>query len=604
MTSSNAVRRLPNLRVYNHTGSKEAILSDEQRTKAEQTRLKDWITFYRHNMSFFVEHYLGITLYLYQRLWITWIASSTNFLGVASRASAKSWLIAVYSIAKSILYPGSRIVLASSTKQQAGLIISQHARSLYDNHPNVRREIKSITTNQNTYEIRFKNGSFVTVVVSGESGRGNRANVLVLEERRLIPKETIDEILRPFAITRQPPYLKNAKYARMAEEPQEIIITSAYYKSYDWYPEAKSLIKKIVAGDNRIKAIFLDYNILLRHGIRTKRKMESERELFDPISFLMEYGNIPFGESSMAFFKLDLFNRNIKRAWRPITTEDFLTKKKNAYDIPKRPEEVRLVGVDIAMRAGSATDNTIISCARLFPSKKGYQIDYSYMESHNGRNTLEQALRIKQICHEFEADAMILDIANAGISIYDAMSQVTKDDTRGVEYPAYTVLPLNEIEKGLYEDLSNRTLAKDAVPFIFPIVATQQINSEIAVTFREKLKSKMINFLVDDNTAEEFLIKSGNKDIIDQNAPERRAYLLQPHLQTTLAINETISLDMDTTGAAGLIKLVEPPGGRKDRYSSMSYLCYYVSILDRGILQDNYTAYEDELEFLNSFQLA
>lgn len=591
---------------YNRTGNRESVLTDEAYTQSKKERIKDWVTFYRQNMSFFVEHYLGVTLHLYQRLWISWMATSTNFLAVASRASAKSWLTALYSIARSILYPGSIIVLASSTKQQAGLIISQHCRALYESSPNIRRETESITTNQNVYEMIFRNGSTIKVVVSGEGGRGNRSTVNVLEERRLIPKSTIDEIIRPFSISRQPPYMKNAKYSsikELVEEPQEIIITSAYYKSYDWYPEAKQLLRKVANDDENVKCLFLDYTILLKHGIRTMRKMRSEKEIFDPIAFDMEYGNIPYGESSMAFFKLSLFNRNINRAWRPIRNEDYLAKKKNQYDIPKGESEKRVVCVDVAVRAGRENDNTIITCARLFPGRKGYQTDNVYMESHKGKNTMEQALRIKQICHEFDANALVLDAGGVGIGIYDALSAVTKDEVRGVEYPAYTVLPTDEIDDKLYDDLSNRTLAKNAIPFIFPIIATQQLNSHIAIVFREKMKNKMINFLADDNTAEEFLIKAGNKDIINLEEPERRAYLLQPHLQTTLAINECISLNMDMVGASGLVKLVEPSGGRKDRYSSLSYLAYYVSLLDKEILQDSYTSWDDEVEFLGSFQV-
>ena len=55
---------------------------------------------------------------------------------------------------------------------------------------------------------------------------------------------------------------------------------------------------------------------------------------------------------------------------------------------------------------------------------------------------------------------------------------------------------------------------------------------------------------------------------------------------------------MALTGAAGLIKLVEPDGARKDRYTSVSYLNYYVSLLDTDLLQDEYTSLDDEKAFL------
>jgi hypothetical protein len=175
---------------------------------------------------------------------------------------------------------------------------------------------------------------------------------------------------------------------------------------------------------------------------------------------------------------------------------------------------------------------------------------------------------------------------------------ITKDETRGVEYPAYTVQNSEHIEQKLYDELRGRTLAKEAKECIFPIYGSSSLNSLIAVKFRERLKSRLVRFLVDDNTEEEFLIKSGNKDILDQDDLGLRAYLLQAHIQTSLLINECISLEMDLSGAQGFIKLVEPDGARKDRYSSCSYLNYYASLLDTSLLKEAYTSLDDEEAFL------
>jgi len=427
----------------------------------------------------------------------------------------------------------------------------------------------------------------------------HRSNITVLEERRLIPTVIIDSIIRPFLVSRQPPYMMKPEYSaieELREEPIEIIITSAHYKTYEWYPEIKKFIKKMAEGDPDIKAIFFDYLISLHHGIKTKKQMKKENETLDPITFLMEYGNIPYGSSSLSFYKLGLFNRDVKKSWRPITDEEYITTRKNPYDIIKRADEMRIVSVDVAMRAGSTNDNTIISCGRLTPSRKGWITEICYMESHNGKNTALQALRIKQIYKEFQADVLVLDLANAGISVFDALSSVTKDEVRGLEYEAYTVMNSDDVDDKVYEELINRTLGQDAVGCIFPISATSQLNSLIAVKFRERLKKKLVLFLVDDNTEEEFLIKSGNKDILDQEDTGIRAHLLQAHLQTSLFINESIALEMMLQN--GLIKLIEPPGARKDRYTSVSYLNYYVSLMDTQLLKEKYSG-NDELEFLS-----
>ena len=285
------------MKPYSKSGDPVAMLTNEVMTQQKKDRLKSWVTFYRQNPAFFVEHYMEVPLYPYQRFWITLIAQSNQFLGVASRASAKSWLIAVYAIARSILYPGTITALASSTKAQAGLIISEKCLSLRNEHPNIARETKNIVTNQNKWEMSFKNGSKIQVVVSGEGGRGHRSNVTVLEERRLIPNVIIDSVIRPFLVSRDTPYMKNPKYAEideLKEEPQEIIITSAHYKSAEWWAEAKRIIRKIADGDEDTKGIFFDYLISLKHNIKTKKQMAKDKDDLDPVAFLMEYGNIRF----------------------------------------------------------------------------------------------------------------------------------------------------------------------------------------------------------------------------------------------------------------------------------------------------------------------
>lgn len=163
---------LSGMRPYDKMNSPVKMLTEKEMTKQKKDRLKSWITFYRKNPSYFVEHYMGVTLYPYQRFWINLMVRCTEFVGIASRASAKSWLIGVYAIARCILYPGTTIALASSTKAQAGLIISEKCTSLMNEHPNIARETSNIVTNQNKWEMTFYNGSKINVVVSGEGGRG------------------------------------------------------------------------------------------------------------------------------------------------------------------------------------------------------------------------------------------------------------------------------------------------------------------------------------------------------------------------------------------------------------------------------------------------
>jgi len=232
-----------------------------------------------------------------------------------------------------------------------------------------------------------------------------------------------------------------------------------------------------------------------------------------------------------------------------------------------------------------------MTCGRLIPTNKGYEREIVYMESYSGMNTLLQALRIKQLWYDFEADYLVLDILNAGVSLYDMLGAITKDEERGEEYPAMTVMIHKSLDDKLYNELYDRTTGIDPLQIIYPMVGSSPLNSKIAVEMRDKLQKGIIQFLIDENEADDFLTKS-MKGYLDAEDAVGKSLALAPYVQTSLFVNESINLSMSLVG--GNIKLSEPEGGRKDRYSSVSYLNYFASLLDNDLLKETETS-ENEL---------
>ena len=121
-------------------------------------KLLDWITFWRRNPSRFVQRYFGITLYLYQHIILYLMDIFPSICIVAARSAAKSFIIAVYACKEAILRPGSLIVVASATKKQARLIVSEKiAKEILPRSPLLQQEIKTIKDNQNDIEVKFNN---------------------------------------------------------------------------------------------------------------------------------------------------------------------------------------------------------------------------------------------------------------------------------------------------------------------------------------------------------------------------------------------------------------------------------------------------------------
>jgi len=560
------------------------MLREKDFTEQRRKKIKLWTTFYRRNIHRFVEHYFGVKLHFFQKLWIYLMDTSELFMTIASRGISKSWVIGLYALAKGVLYPGSEIVIASGSKKQAGLIVSKHIKGFFqEKYPNIAREIRKITSNNEDWLVELHNGTTIIVVPGTELARGHRATINVYEEFRLIDKNILDTVLTPFLHSRQPPYLMLPEYEHLVEEPKEFYISSCYYKAEWWYEELKTVLKMHYSGENCCFLAF-DYLLAIHHHLVTPKSIKKQRVKLDSIAFMQEYENIPFGENVDAYYKFEMFKRNrkIKRAFYPFRKDNY-DKKSNPNDLKKSKGELRFVTVDISTRKGKANDNTIIACIRLIPTSQGYHREVVYMESHHGENTLLQSLRIKQVFYDFNADYIILDLQNAGIAVYDQLGVVTKDEERGEEFPAMTTMWHESMDKKTFEELRERTLALNALPIIFPISADADTNDKIAVQFRDKLQLNMISFVVDEHEAEDWLLKK-SKEFNDTEDTWIKAWYLHPYYQMTELVNESVNLSYSLVG--GKVKLKEPSTGRKDRFTAVAYANYVASLFDVDLLKE------------------
>lgn len=393
-----------------------------------------WVTFFRRNLHRLAIDYLGITLHWYQIIMLYLMGVSRFIVVIASRASAKSFIIALYACCRCILYPNSLIVLASSTKSQSKLLVSEKIeKELMNISPVLRKEISKVKDNQNEIIVYFRNHSTITVVPASENGRGYRSNVIVREEFRQIKKSIDDSILSPFQIIRQTPYMKDPYYTNipeLEEETVDIYISSSWIDNGHWMWDIVDQAWDEMLKDRASCLLAFDEAVAIKHKIKTMRYFQTEKKKQDPLTWRIEFLNERVRENEHAFFSYTLLQQNqkVKHAFYPRTTLDFKTGKKNPHDIPKQPNEVRVVSCDMAFIENKKNDNSIFSCIRLLPEcttytreasedikiDNGYRRIVPYMESVQGGDTTKQAIRIRQLYEDFEADYIVLDTRNAG----------------------------------------------------------------------------------------------------------------------------------------------------------------------------------------------
>lgn len=562
----------------------------ENMSKNERMRsqIKIWTTFYRLNMHRFIEHYFGIELFFFQKILLFFMNLNTFVMIVAARGLSKSFMIAIFACARCVLYPGTKVIIASGVKKQGKLIITEKIEKELMQYPNLAREIKQIKSSSNDATVIFHNGSTIEAVTSSENSRGYRGNILILEEFRMIDEGILNTVLKPFLnVYRQPPYLKKEEYRHLTEENIEIYISSAWYTSH-WMWKSMQSARDMMLKGKETMIFALDYLTSIHHGLLSKKRIQKERDSsdFDEIGFMMEYENLMYGQNSNAIFKLEDItkNRKLKNPFYPIPNIEYSTRKNKKKD-KLRDGEIRVIGVDVALMGGNSNDATVITCLRLIPNGDKYLRKVAYIETLEGSHTDDQAIRIKQLFEDFQASYVALDCHGNGMSIYDALVKVMYDEQRDVEYEAWCAFNDDEMKA--------RAKTPNPLPVVFSIKAGNRLNHEIATSLRVNLQSSNIELLVSEIEARDIL--SDKKFFIDAS-PEERANIIQPYLQTTLLVNELVNLEHEIVG--GFVKIKEKSGKRKDRYSSLGFANYLAKILEGENLQqqDNYD-FDDDLVY-------
>lgn len=431
------------LDAYQETVYKKFAKTNYLSSKKNFERVVDWITFYRRNIAVCVEHYLGIPLHWYQIIWLYALNMYLTTVIIAGRASAKSFVIAIFSCVKCILYPGTKIVVASGVKKQAGLIVTEKIqKELIPKSENLRREIRNIKSNGNDTEVNFVNGSSLVIVPASENALGYRCTVLICEEFKRIKKDIVDLVLKPFRMTRRPMFLSNEEPIQLGirymdnptfvEESTNIYISSAAPTS-TWMKGLLDNAVKSKYSDGMSCFWATDYSIALKHQIKTMNELIDTKRTTDSLKWRQEYENEMFRQGNNNYFSYTLLTQvqKNKKAIYPQRYEEVRIKKKNNYSMPKATGEIRVLSCDMAfIERSNKNDNSCFTLIRALPEsitykshsmegdnieiRNGYRRIVPYIEANPGSDVDKQAIRIKQLYYDLECDYLVLDTRNGG----------------------------------------------------------------------------------------------------------------------------------------------------------------------------------------------
>lgn len=446
--------------------------------------------------------------------------------------------------------------------------------------PELRAEIdeKQSKANGTNAQIVFYNTSVIKVVTASDSSRGNRCNVLLLDEYRLISKDTIDTVLRKFLTLRRMPRYdelsdeeKKKEYAK--EKNLTLYLSSAYFKDHWSYAKCVGTFKAMMDDTRKQFVCGFPYQLSISEGLLDPEAVADEmsEQDFSDIKWSMEMCAEWYGSEDGAFFDFESIskNRKIKYPMLPSDTASLLNSNHISI-LPKQSGELRILSADIALMSSQKTNNdaTAIFINQMLPTKSGrYISNIIYADSHEGLRTDDQALIIRKLYDEFRCDYIVLDTMGVGLGVFDCLTKEIMDSETGEAYPALSC----------YNDkiMADRCAVPGAEKVIWSVKANAQFNSDCAFLLREAFRSGRIRLLEHEYLAEQDLSSIRGYSSLTLSD---KARLQAPYVNTSLLIDEIKKLQHEESG--GKVRLFERTGMRKDRYSSLAYNYYVATQLE------------------------
>ncbi|MCM1315252.1 MAG: hypothetical protein NC244_07795 [Alistipes senegalensis] len=489
-------------------------------------------------------------------------------------------MLAVYCCVRCILYPGTRVIIASGSRGQALEVIEKIVTILMPNSENLQREIKDKSLAPANAFVAFHNTSYVKIITSNQYARHNRGNVIILDEYRMIDKHIVDTVIKKFLTSqREPPFTKKKEYANYPmEKNQQFYMSSCWFKNHWSWQLFQDYCVNMVDENKQYFVCGLPYQLAIAEKLLDRQYVEDEmsESAFDSISFGMEMGCLWYGENENAFFNYEslLKIRKIKQALYPREMYLNIDNRVIKY-IEKVAGEIRILSADIAVMGSKRVRNdaTAIFILQLIPTKDGQYIrNILYSENYEGGHTGEQALIIRKLFENLECDYIVIDTQGVGVGVYDNLVSDLVDEKTGTMYEALTCI--NDPDMAEHYKGNSKTPRKA----IYSIKASAKFNSLCAFALKDSIIRGKMRLLM---TEQDFRYEmSKNKQYQALSADDKNLLEL-PYVQTTLLVNELVNLEYTINGSD--IKIKEQYDKRKDRYSSLSYGNYIANELERKI---------------------
>lgn len=517
------------------------------------------LQYYRSHLDVFLQEYMGLHLADTQQYIARGISTATESHVIQNRSYGKTWLMAAIGVALAILYPGTGIGVVSSTIEQANLLLNK-VMDKFASIPVVNAEMETkrlAASNKTTKIISFHNGSYITSLslgASGDSARGWRLKVIIVDEARLVPKEIVKAVIEPITLENRDVV---SRVKGMQDFDSKIIyITSAYLKSCDYFKSFCHAVQEMGKGNPDYFACAFDYQSCVRVGLRDAKAFERARKGMSDATFQMEYGSVFIGANENSVFPFGLTE--------PVRT------LRDVELMQRRSSTARyIIAADLATSQGKFGDNACICVIKLIEhgGMQPWEKELVFLKTYHGKNAEELRDEIRGVHLRFPGTAkIVVDVNGLG----DCMPMLLdkpwcSQDDPDMEHPP--IVPFDHIVSD-----------GSALALLEPFVANNKLNNAMVNVLRYNLEQKLLRLPV--HSAE---FDSSSVELDGGSGLSRREAALQQY--EVLAEADALQIELGNLvayiGASGAIRYdTQKFGQHKDRFSALAMGMYHASLME------------------------
>lgn len=537
----------------------------------------EFFSYYRYYIDEFAMDILGIELFPFQRVILRALARGQFSVLIACRGLGKSWIVGVFYICISILYPNAKCGIASGNSQQARNVIIQKIKGELSKNETIAREmVFPIKTSADDCYCEFKSGSEIRAITlaqerGGDSARSWRFNYLLIDEARLVKDDIVETILIPMTKTKR----QNALHWKQNEKGKVIFISSAYLKTSGLYRRFKFHFEQMVSGNSNYVAMCFPYQVGIQAGLFDAEDIEQEKEKPSMTSdkFAYEYEGIFVGSSGESYYPYEL-------------TMPCRTLEQCELEQPKKSDSDYIITHDVAVSTAKNSDNSCTHVIKLKQRPNGtYTKSVVYTKVVNGMPLEKQRDMLRELIHlKFpNCKKLVIDERGSGNGLprmfYESWEYTDPKSKITVEYPP--IIKDNDDEGFALEN---------AIPLIRAVNATNEFNTTYYPYMKSCFEDRTLQLLTTSDEVDG-LYKSG-----DITAEQYAQYIEHDVLQSELS---NIKQEYTESGNLQYNRIVKTK--KRDRATSLFYGLSVVAEYELQNRQNLYGNKNSGLELLNEY---